>query len=176
MVSCAPESGDCSSGAPAYTSRPTQTAPLPSSAPEPPCAEPSCLATVQQFTRHLGLSRRVATQLYLCRHQSTHCLYQRRWECYHAWCSRRGHSISSPSVPMIADFLMFFQTEKHLSLRQSRGTVPPWSPKFRLPELIDSFVLMDLISSFEIKRPRRSVGPPSWGPRQGFHLPSWRHL
>ena len=36
VVPCAQESGDGSSGPPAHTSRPTQTAPLPSSAPEPP--------------------------------------------------------------------------------------------------------------------------------------------
>ena len=34
--------------------------------------------------------------------------------------------------------------------------------KFRLPELLDSFVLKDLICSFEIECPRRPVGPPLW--------------
>ena len=75
VVSRAPEFCGGSSGAPAYTSRITQTAPLSSSAPEPPRAELSCVATVQRFARHLGLSRRVANQLSLCRHQST------RWLC-----------------------------------------------------------------------------------------------
>ena len=36
--------------------RPTQTAPLSSPVPEPPHAEPSCVATIQRFTRHLDLS------------------------------------------------------------------------------------------------------------------------
>ena len=34
--------------------------------------------------------------------------------------------------------------------------------KFRLPELLDSFIFHNLIRSFEIDRPRRPVGPPSW--------------
>ena len=31
-----------------------------------------------------------------------------------------------------------------------------------MPELLDSFVLRDLICSFEIEHPHRPVGPPSW--------------
>ena len=34
--------------------------------------------------------------------------------------------------------------------------------KYRLPELQDSFVFRDLISSFELEHPRNPVGPPSW--------------
>ena len=34
--------------------------------------------------------------------------------------------------------------------------------KLRLPELINSLILRDLICSFEIERPRRPVGPLSW--------------
>ena len=149
MVSCAPESGCCSSGPLAYTLRPTQTAPLPSSA-----SEPSCVATVQH----------VATQISFCRRQSTRCLYQHRWECYRAWCSRQGHSVSSPSVPKIADFFMFLCMEKHLSVAAVKGYRSTLVSvfKFRLPKLIDSFVLRDLICSFEIERPRRPMGPPSW--------------
>ena len=135
-------------------SRLTQTAPLPSSAPEPPRAEPSCVATVQRFARHLGLSRRVATRR----------LYQHRWECHWSWCSSRGHSVSYPFIPKIADFLMFLRTEKHLSVAAIKGYHSTLVSvfKFHLPEPLDSFVLRDLIRSFEIERARRPVGPPSW--------------
>ena len=34
--------------------------------------------------------------------------------------------------------------------------------KYRVPELLDSFVLRDFIHSIEIERPRRPMGPPSW--------------
>ena len=34
--------------------------------------------------------------------------------------------------------------------------------KYRVPELLDSFALWDLICSFGIKRPHCPVGPPSW--------------
>ena len=58
MVPGAPESHGGSSVVPAIASQPTQIAPLSSPAPEPPRAEPSCMATIQWFARHLGLSRR----------------------------------------------------------------------------------------------------------------------
>ena len=66
VVPGAPESLSGSSGAPSFTSRSVQTASLSLPAPEPPCALPSCVATVQRFARHLGLSRCVANQLSLC--------------------------------------------------------------------------------------------------------------
>ena len=164
VVPCAPESGGGSSGLPTHTSRPTQTAPLPSSAPEPPLAEPSCVETVQRFARHLGLSQRVGRQLPFCRHQSTRRLYQHRWECYRGWYSRREHSVSSPSVPKIADFLMYLRLEKHLSVAAIKGYHSPLVSvsKFRLPELLDSFILRELICSFEIECLCCPVGPPSW--------------
>ena len=131
------------------------------------------METVQRFAHHLGLSQRVVTQLSLCRRQSTRRLYQHRWECYRSWCSSRGHFVSSPSVPKIADFLMFLRTEKHLSVVAIKGYCSSLVSvfKFHLPELLDSFVLKDLIRSFEIKRPRDPVGP-----HQGPHLPLWLHF
>ena len=164
VVSGAPESHCGSCGAPSFMPRLTQTAPLSSSAPEPPRAAPSCVATVQQFARHLGLSRGVANQLSLCRHQSSHHLYQHRWECYRAWCATWGHSVSSPTIAEIADFLLFLHLEKHLSVSAVKGYrfTHVSVCKYRLPEFLDSFVWRDLIRSFEIERPRCPVGPPSW--------------
>ena len=164
MVSGAPESRGGSSVAPSFTSRLTQTAPILSPTPEPPRAEPSCVVTIQRFTRHLGLSRRVANQLSLCRGQSSRCLYQHRWECYRSWRGSRGHSISSPTINKIADFLLFLRVEKLISVSAIKGYCSTLVSifKFRLPELLDSFVLRDLIHSFEIESPRRPVGPPSW--------------
>ena len=75
-----------SSGRPSITCR-SQTAPCPSSSPEPPRAAASCVETVQQFARYLGLSRGVARQLSLCRRNSSRQLYQHRWECYWCWCT-----------------------------------------------------------------------------------------
>ena len=83
---------------------------------------------------------------------------------YRSGCSSEGHSVSSPSIPKIADFLMFLCTEKHLSIAAIIGyhSTLVFVFKFCLPELLGSFILRGLIRSFEIEWPRRPVGPPSW--------------
>ena len=112
MVSGPSESFCGSSGHPSFQGRPSWTAPLSSSAPEPPRASSLCVETLQRFACHLELSWGVARQLSLCRRHSSRHLYQRRWECYRSWCSSRGHSVSNPSISTIADFLFFLRTEK----------------------------------------------------------------
>ena len=59
----------------------------------------------------------------------------------------------------------YFCTRKNISTSlQLKGNDLPERPcfKYNVPELLDSFVLRDLILSFEIERPCRHVGPPSW--------------
>ena len=104
-----------------------------------------------RFGRHIGLSRGVASQLDLCRRSSSHRLYQHWWACYHCWCSEKGHSVSSPSVLKIADFLLFLRVEKRLSVPTIRGYCSTLSAVFEfcLPSLQEHFVLRDLIFSFE---------------------------
>ena len=140
------------------------TAPLPSSAPEPPCASSSWMGILQRFARHVGLSRGVAHQFSLCRRSLSRRLYQHRWECYRSWCPSRDHSVSNPPVSKIADILFFLRKEKHLSvsaLKGYRSTLPSVF-KYKIPELQDRFVLRDLIRSFEVERSLKPVGPPSW--------------
>ena len=162
MVPRASESLDGSSSSPSLAMRSSQTAPFPSSASEPPCASVSCVATIQRFARHLGLSRGMACQLSLCHRLSSRCLYQHCWECYRAWCASRGHSVSSPLVSKIVD-LLFLRAEKQLSVSALKGYQSTLASvfKYRLPDLQDSFILRDLIRFFELERPQ-PVGPPAW--------------
>ena len=87
---------------------PSSASPLPLCAPAPPRAEPSCVETVQRFALHLGLSRLVVRRLALCRSLSPRRLSHRRSDCYHVCGSKRGHSISSPSVPLFLPSSCFF--------------------------------------------------------------------
>ena len=99
----------------------------------------------------------MADQLFLCRRQSSHRLYQHLWECYRSWCASRGYSVSTPTITNIADFLLFLRVEKHLSVLLLRGTAPPWSPF--LSSVCQSFMT---VSSSGISSVRlRPVGPPS---------------
>ena len=126
----------------AFTSWSAQTAPCPSSTPEPPHATAFCVETVERFARHLGLSRRVARQLSLCRRASSRKLYQHCWEVYRRWCADRGHSVSLPSIAEITDFLLFLRKNLHLSVPSIRGFRSALSSvfKFVLTEIQDSFV------------------------------------
>ena len=116
-----------SSCCPAFMSQSAQTAPCPSSAPEPPYATASYVETVECFVRHLGLSRRVARQLSLCLRPSSRKLYQHRWEVYRCWFADRGHSVSSLSIAKVIDFLLFLQKDRHLSVPSIRGFRSPLS-------------------------------------------------
>ena len=116
--------------------------------PEPPHAAASCLETVQRFVRHLGLSRGIARQLSLCRRSSSRRLYQHCWACYCRWFSEKSHSVSSPSISKIADFLLFLRVEKRLPVPIIRGYRSTLSAvfKFRQPGLQDSFILLILFA------------------------------
>ena len=122
------------------------------------------METAKCFVRHLGLSHRVAHQLSFCLRASSHKLYQHRWEVYCWWCGDRGHSVSSPSIAKITDFLLFLRKDRHLSVPSIRGFRSALSSVFKsvLPEIQGIFVLRDLIRSFELERPLLPVGPPSW--------------
>ena len=99
-------SGGCPSVPPTAEGS-TQTAPLPSLSPEPPCASADCLSYIERSARSFGFSSAVARQLARCRRVSTRVNYQAKWAVYHAWCIRHGHSVSRPSVLKIASFLLY---------------------------------------------------------------------
>ena len=68
----------------------------------------SCLVTIKRFPRAGGFSRRVVQQVSLARRPSSRAGYQSKWLVFRQWCRSEGHSISHPSLPMIADFCFGF--------------------------------------------------------------------
>ena len=129
-----------------------------------PRASASRVETVERFAREVGVSRQVAQQLAQCHRASSQRLYQHRWKCYRQWCASQGHTVSTPSIIKIADFLFFLRKEKGLSVSSIKGFRSMLSSvfKFRLMDIQDSFILKDLLRSFELERPPRSPNPPSW--------------
>ena len=113
----------------------------------------SCLETIRRFARHEGFSRQVARQLGLARRQSTRRLYQHRWTVFREWCRKRGHSISRPSIPKVADFLLFLFKKRGLSVSSIRDTV------LCFPLFSD---LVSHSSPFFIQRPLPASRSPSW--------------
>ena len=104
----------------------------------------------------------VSCQLSLCHQGFSHQLYLHSWE-YCLWCAGHGHTVSTLSVLTITRFLFFFRSTKVFPSLRSRAIMryaPPLS-SFVLLGLQDSFVLRDLVRSFELECPRRPSDPPA---------------
>ena len=147
-------SGGCPS-VPSTAEGSTQTASLPSLSPEPPRASADCVSYIERSARAFGFTSAVARQLARCRRHSTQVNYQAKWSVFRAWCRRHGHSVSGPTIPKIASFLLYLR--RSLSLSYSSGVF-----RFVLPDLSSHFVLRDLLRSFRLERPVSSSRVPPW--------------
>ena len=127
-------------------------------------ASSSCVETIQRFVRSVGFSRQVARQAALARKPSSRAGYQAKWLVYRRWCTTEGHSISRPSLPKIADFLFWLRRSRKLSVSAVMGYRSMLSAVFKsvLPEISTSAVLHDLLRSFRVEVPIRTVSPPAW--------------
>ena len=90
--------------------------------------------------------------------------YQAKWAVYRAWCHRHGHSVSRPTVPKVADFLLYLPRSLSLSYSSIASYCSMLSGVFRfvLPELSSHFVLHDLLRSFRLECPLPSSRVPPW--------------
>ena len=83
---------------------------------------------------------------------------------YRRWCLEKGHSISNPSIPKIADFILWLCRSKGLSLSAIKAHRCMLSAVFalKLPSIGEDSVLWSLLRSFTVERPRVPLGFPSW--------------
>ena len=90
--------------------------------------------------------------------------YQAKWAVFRSWCHRHGHSVSRPTVPNIASFLLYLRRSLSLSYSSIASYRSMLSGVFRfiLPELSSHFVLRDLLRSFRLERPQSSSRVPPW--------------
>ena len=118
----------------------------------------------ERSTRSLGFSAPVARQLARSRRSSTRRNYQSKWLTYRAWCHRHGRSVSSPTIPKIADFLLYLRRSLGLSSSSIASYRSMLSATFRflLPDISSHPVLHDLLRSFRIERPLPSSRVPPW--------------
>ena len=103
-----------SSSAPTVPSRPPALASVSSSLPGSPSAQASCLATLQRFPRAAGFSSAIAEQSSLARRPSSRTVYQVRWSIYRGWCHSNGHSVSNPTLALVADSCITYGTPEAL--------------------------------------------------------------
>ena len=103
-----------SSSDPTVPSRPPALASVSSSLPGSPSAQASCLATLQCFPRAAGFSSAIAEQSSLARRPSSGAVYQVWWSIYLGWCHSNGHSVSNPTLAMVADSCITYGTPEAL--------------------------------------------------------------
>ena len=153
-----------SSGGSSQPARPPLPAMVSSALLGSPRAGPSCLETVQRFTRVAGFSSAVAAQASLARQPSSRSNYQLKWSVYRSWCRSRGHSISRPSLSKVADFLWWLRSVRGVSVSSIKGYRSMLSAVFRfhLPDLSAHPVLRDLLRSFRVSAPSCPMRPPAW--------------
>ena len=164
LVSRPVRSGDGRSSSTSFVSRSSQTVSLPLPSSRDPQAVSSCLATVQRFARAEGFSSRVASQIGFSRRASSCANYQVKWLVYRQWCRSESHSISRPTLPKIADFLFWLRRTRKLSMYSILGYCSMLSSVFwfKLPKISSPSVLKDLLHSFKVEAPVRSVRSPPW--------------
>ena len=155
VVSGSARGPDGATSSVATKERSSQTAPLSQVPSGAPVTSASCLETVRRFSRHEGFSRKVCDQLAFARRPSTINIYQSKWNVYRKWCRKSGHSVSNPTLPKVADFLLFLFMDKHLSVSAIKGYrfMLSFVFRFKLPSISSSKVLKDLIKSFFLQRP-----------------------
>ena len=106
----------------------------------------------------------VCNQLAFARRPSTQAIYQSKWNIYRKWCRKSGKSVSNPTLPKIANFLLFLFKEKNLSVSAIKGyrLMLSFVFRFKLPLIASSKVLKDLIKSFYLQRPIHRSTSFSW--------------
>ena len=156
-------SGGCPN-VPSTSEGSTQTASLPSFPPEHPRASSDCVSYIERSAHTYGFSSAVAGQVACCRRSSTRVNCQVKWSVYRAWCARHGHSVSHPSVPKVASFLLYLRHFLSLSYSSIASYCSMLIVVFRfvLPELSSHFVLRDLLRSFRLERSLPSCRVPPW--------------
>ena len=148
-----------SSSDPTVPSRPPALDSVSSSLPGSPSAQASCLAPLQRFPSAAGFSSAIAEQSSLARRPSSRAVYQVRWSIYHGWCHSNGHSVSNPTLAMVADSCITYGTPEALVCPPCVVTV-----QFYLWFSVFTFhpCLRILLRSFHLSSAECVLRPHSW--------------
>ena len=131
---------------------------------QPSHSSSNWLSYCERSARHLGFSARVTRQLTWSRRSSTRRNYQSKWVTYRDWCHRHSRSVSSPTIPKIADFLLYLRNSLRLPYSSTASYRSMLSAAFRfiLRDVSSHPVFHDLLQSFRIERPLYSLRVPPW--------------
>ena len=112
-----------------------QTAALRSVSPQPPGTRPSRVETIQRLVQSRGFSRRTAACFARSRRDFSLRVYQAKWTVYRAWYRKEGFTTSRPSIPRLADFLIYLRESRGLSVPAIKGYRAVLGGVFRLLDI-----------------------------------------
>ena len=139
-------------------------APLQPLPPRRPCAEPSCVATLQRIIQKSGFSQGSALEMSGCVRTSTSLLYQGKWMLFCGWCCGRGVAPVNATIPLIVDFLVHLCRNKGLSVSAVKGCQSALNSVFALKgiDLADSQEISMLLRSFSNSARPEELRPPAF--------------
>ena len=137
---------------------------LPGVPPKPSRSKSSRLEVISGFVESRGFSESVSNRIAVPQRQSTVKLYDYQWKCFCDWGEGRGVDPINPSVPNIAEFLLYLFEEKKLSVTTVKGYRSSISKMMQAKgiDISHNPDLNALCRSFLLERPLAQREVPRW--------------
>ena len=144
---------------------PPKTTALPSVSQKPPELASSCMEAGIDLARAAGFSLKAAQLMAASRRKSTSLIYQGKWNIFRKWCETSKIDHSKPTLPVIADFLVYLFDVRKLSVTAIKGYRSMLSSVFFsvLPGITSSRFMKELVKGLENRSVKKMRSPfPSW--------------
>ena len=134
---------------------------LPSGSSDPPTSR---LALIARSAEERGFSGSVSKRISIPQKGSTIKVYEAKWKVFGEWCQSQGIDPCTPSIPVIADFLLYCFDERKLTLSAIKGYKSSLSQVMssRGIDISHDKDLAALIRSFSVERPLSHREVPRW--------------
>ena len=119
-------------------------------------AKPSRMEVICRSNQVRGFSEQVSNRIAVPQRKSTLDLYEQKRNTFREWCELNGNNPHTPTVPMIADFLLHMFRDQQLATITIKGYRSALSSLMvsRGSDISHDPDLNPLIRSFSIERPR----------------------
>ena len=126
--------------------------------------KPSRVEVICRSNQARGFSEQVSNRISVPQRKSTLDLYEQKWNTFREWCELNGINPHTPTVPMIAEFLLHLLRDKQLATITVKGYRSALSSLMasRWLDISHDPDLNALIRSFSIERPRTFRETPRW--------------
>ena len=127
-------------------------------------SKPSRVEVICRSNQARGFSEQVSNRIAVPQRKSTLDLYEQKWNTFREWCELNGINPHTPTVPMIAEFLLHLFRDKQLATITVKGYRSALSSLMasRGLDISHDPDLNALIRSFSIERPRTVRETPRW--------------